>query len=117
MSEVFINKVAESGIITIDLESYFPKEAIEVFDIKDFLFMGLILKEKDFRQSLKELSTEKFINKIVAVNCSADAIIPMWAYMLIAAVLQPVAKKVIFGTKEEAIKKIQLQNIQTITTG
>jgi hypothetical protein len=117
MSEVFINKVAESGIITIDLESYFPKEAIEVFDIKDFLFMGLILKEKDFRQSLKELSTEKFINKIVAVNCSADAIIPMWAYMLIAAVLQPVAKNVIFGTKEEAIKKIQLQNIQTITTG
>lgn len=114
MSEVFTNKVAESGIITIDLETFFPKEEIIVFDIKDYLFMGLILKEKDFRAALKELSLEKFEHKIVAVTCSADAIIPMWAYMLIASLLQPVCILVILGTADEVEKKILLQNIQQI---
>ena len=114
MSDVFINKVAESGIITIDLETYFPKEEIVVFDIKDYLFMGLILKEKDFRAALKELSLEKYEQKIVAVTCSADAIIPMWAYMLIAALLQPVCIDIILGTTDEVEKKLLLQNIQQI---
>lgn len=114
MSELFTNKVAESGIITIDLENYFPKEEIAVFDLKDFLFMGLILKEKDFRQSLKELDTEKFKNKIVAVTCSTDAIIPMWAYMLVTSLLQPMVKEVVFGNEEEAVKKILLKNLRAI---
>ena len=114
MSDVFINKVAESGIITIDLETFFPKEEIVVFDIKDYLFMGLILKEKDFRAALKELSLEKFEHKIVAVTCSADAIIPMWAYMLIAALLQPVCIHVMLGTADEVQNKLLLQNIQQI---
>jgi len=114
MSEVFTNKVAESGILTIDLETYFPKEEIVVFDIKDYLFMELILKEKDFRAALKELSLEKFEDKIVAVTCSADAIIPMWAYMLIAAQLQPVCIHVILGNASEVEKKLLLQNIQRI---
>ena len=116
MSEVFTNKVAESGILTIDLESYFPKEEIVVFDIKDYLFMGLILKEKDFRAALKELSLDKFEYKIVAVTCSADAIIPRWAYMLIAALLQPVCINVMFGTADEIERKLLLQNIQQIDT-
>jgi hypothetical protein len=114
MSEVFTNKVAESGILTIDLETYFPKEEIVVFDIKDYLFMELILKEKDFRAALKELSLEKYEHKIVAVTCSADAIIPMWAYMLIAAQLQPVCLDVVLGTTDEVEKKLLLQNIQRI---
>ena len=114
MSEVFINKVSESGIVTIDLETYFPKEQIMVFDIKQYLFMELILKEKDFRQALKELDTEPYKNKITAITCSADAIIPMWAYMLIASELQPVAKIVILGNEEEARKKILIKNIQQI---
>ena len=114
MSELFTNKVAESGIITIDLETFFPKEEIVVFDIKDYLFMGLILKEKDFRAALKELSLEKFEQKIVAVTCSADAIIPMWAYMLIAAQLQPVSIHVMLGTADEVQNKLLLQNIQQI---
>jgi hypothetical protein len=114
MSEVFTNKVAESGILTIDLETYFPKEEIVIFDIKDYLFMGLILKEKDFRAALKELSLEKFEHKIVAVTCSADAIIPMWAYMLIASLLQPICLHVILGTTDEVEKKLLLQNIQRI---
>ena len=116
MSEVFTNKVAESGIITIDLETYFPKEEIVVFDIKDYLFMGLILKEKDFRAALKELSLEKFEHKIAAVTCSADAIIPMWAYMLIAAQLQPVCINVMLGSADEVEKKLLLENIQQIDT-
>jgi hypothetical protein len=114
MSDVFINKVAESGIITIDLETYLPKEEIVVFDIKDYLFMGLILKEKDFRAALKELSLEKYEQKIVAVTCSADAIIPMWAYMLIASLLQPVCIDVMLGNASEVEKKLLLQNIQQI---
>jgi hypothetical protein len=116
MPELFTNKVAESGIITIDLENYFSKEEIVVFDLKDFLFMGLILKEKDFRQSLKEIDTDKFKNKIVAVTCSAEAIIPMWAYMLVASLLQPNAKEVILGNEKEAEKKVLLKNINTIQT-
>lgn len=114
MSEVFTNKVAESGILTIDLENFFPKEEIVVFDIKDYLFMGLILKEKDFRVALKELSLEKYEHKIVAVTCSADAIIPMWAYMLIASLLQPVCINVILGNADEVQNKLLLQNIQQI---
>ena len=105
MSESIINKVTESGIITLNLETYLPVETITVFDIKDYLFMGLILKEKDFRQSLKELDTNQYQNKIVAVTCSADAIIPLWAYMLISSILQPVANSIIYGNEEEAQKK------------
>ena len=98
MSETFINKVAESGIITINLEDYLPQEDIVVFDIKEYLFMGLILKEKEFRQSLKDLDLLLYTNKIVAITCSADAIIPMWAYMLISTTLNRVAHTVMMGS-------------------
>lgn len=114
MSETFVNKVAESGIITIDLENYFPAEEIVLFDMKDYLFMGLILKEKDFRQALKELDTAVFSNKVVAITCSADAVIPMWAYMLVSGLLQPVAREIIFGNEETARKQRLLKNIGTI---
>lgn len=114
MSELFTNKVAESGIITIDLEKYFPKEEIVLFDLKEYLFMGLILKEKDFRQALKELNTENYQNKTVAVTCSTDAIIPMWAYMLVASLLQPIAKEIIFGNQQDAEKKILFKNISSL---
>lgn len=114
MSEVFVNKVAESGIITIDLESYFPKEEIVAFDLKPLLFMGMIVKEKEFRESVKQLEIENYRNKIIAVFCSADAIIPMWAYMLIATTLNPVAKVVLFSNPEEAETKLLLRNILQI---
>lgn len=107
MADMFVNKVAESGIITLDLESYFPKEAIAVFDLKDYLFMGLILKEKDFREALKTLDVIPFQDKMVALTCSADAIIPIWAYMLVTSALQPVAKEIIYGD-EAAVKKLML---------
>ena len=116
MSEVFKNKVAESGIVTIDLGDYYPKEEVSLFDMKDYLFMGLILKEKDFRESLKQLDIAVYQNKVVAITCSADAVIPMWAYMLVATVLQPVAKEIIFADEAEAKKKMLLKNISAIPT-
>ena len=114
MSEEFVNKVAESGIITLDLEKYFPGEDIIVFDIKDYLFMGLILKEKEFRLALKELDVQKYQNKIVAVTCSADAIVPMWAYMLISSTLQSGSKEIIFGNENEVKNKLLIRNILRI---
>lgn len=114
MSEIFVNKVAESGIVTLDLEAYYPKDEVVVFDMKEYLFMGLILKEKDFRLSLKSLDTSVYKNKIAAITCSADAVIPMWAYMLAASALQPVVKEIVFGNEETAKKNILLKNIATI---
>ena len=116
MSEVFKNKVAESGIVTIDLGDYYPKEEVSLFDMKDYLFMGLILKEKDFRESLKQLDVSVYQDKIVAITCSADAVIPMWAYMLVATVLQPIAREIIFADEAEAKKKMLLKNVSAIAT-
>jgi hypothetical protein len=114
MSEVFVNKVANSGLITLDLEKYLPAGEIATFDIKDHLFMGLILKEKDFREALKNLNWNIYKDKNVNIICSADAIIPVWAYMLIAAHLQPVAKGVFVGSEDEMQKHLFLKNLATI---
>lgn len=116
MSEVFINKVAESGIITINLEDYLPKEEIVVFDIKDYLFMGLILKEKEFRQSLKELDLSIYKDKIVAITCSADAIIPMWAYMLITTTLSQESQIVLMGSDTDVKNKLLIRAIHHLNT-
>ncbi len=115
MSDEIINKVAESGLVTIDLEKYLPTE-ITVFDLKYFLFMGMILKEKDFREALKQQDWEKYRNKIIAITCSADAIIPVWAYMLVTSYLQPIAKEIMVGTEKEVFKTIFLKNIASINT-
>ncbi len=112
--EQIVNKVAESGIITLDLEQFYPKGEIGVFDMKDHLFMGLILKEKDFRTALQNLDWEQFRDKNVAVTCSADAIIPVWAYMLVASYLQPVAKEIVFGDENTLIQAIISRNLSTI---
>jgi hypothetical protein len=114
MENELINRVSESALVTINLEDYYPKEEVAVFDMKDYLFMGLILKEKDFRESLKTLDLTPYTGKATAVTCSADAVIPMWAYMLVASVLQPVAKEVVFGNEEETKKQILLNNINTL---
>lgn len=111
MENELINRVNDSALVTLNLEDYYPKDDVAVFDLKDYLFMGLILKEKDFREALKNLHLAPFEGKAVAVTCSADAVIPMWAYMLVASVLQPVAKEVVFGTEEEIKKQLLLHNI------
>ena len=114
MENELVNKVSESALITINLEDYYPKEKVAVFDLKDYLFMGLILKEKDFREALKTLDLTPYTGKAIAVTCSADAVIPVWAYMLVASVLQPVAKEVLFGNEEEIKKQLLLTNIASL---
>ena len=117
MSEPFINKVAESGLVTLDLEQYFPRGEVALFDLKDHLFMGMILKEKDFREALKNKDWSVYQDKNVALFCSADAIIPVWAWMLAAAYLQPVAKELVMGDEKELHKQLFLKNIAAIDTG
>jgi hypothetical protein len=114
MSEAITNKVSESGLITLDLEQYYPRDKVVLFDLKDYLFMGLILKEKDFREALRNQDWEVYRNKYVGVTCSADAIIPPWAYMLAASYLQPVASDVMMGDAQEVHKAIFTKNIQSI---
>lgn len=104
METPLVNRIAESGIITFNLEDHYPKQQIEQIDLKDYLFQELILKEKDFRLSLKEHDWSKYKDKILCVFCSTDAIIPVWAYMLVASLAAPVAEKVFTGTTEEFLK-------------
>jgi hypothetical protein len=112
--EQIVNKVADSGIVTLDLEQFYPKGEIAVFDMKDHLFMGLILKEKDFRATLQNLDWEQYRDKNVAVTCSADAIIPVWAYMLVASYLQPVAREMVFGDEKVLVETIISRNMAGI---
>jgi hypothetical protein len=114
--EVMVNKVAESGIITLNLEDYYPQGECVVFDLKDYLFMGLILKEKEFREALKNLDLTPYTNKNIALTCTADAIIPMWANMLLASYLQPVAKEIFFGNEDFLKQTIFLKNLAAINT-
>ena len=111
MTEEIINRVANSGLITLDLSDYAPKEDILIFDLKDLLYEGIFLKEKDFRSSLKEFDFSKYKGHTVALYCSTEAIIPMWAYMLLSSYLTPFCSSLCFGTKEEVFQKILLKNI------
>ena len=108
------NKVAASALITINPEDYYPRGESAVFDLKDFLFMGMIIKEKDFREALKNLDWEKYRDKNVAITCTADAIIPVWAYMLTASYLQPVAKEIVVGTEKELYRTMFIKNLLQI---
>ena len=114
MTGEFVNKVAESGILTFDLEEFYPKEEIKIFDLKDFLFMGLILKEKDYRAALQTTDWTVFEKKNVCIICSADAIIPIWAYMLAATNLQPIAKNVVFGDDKRLIESVILKKLSQL---
>ena len=100
MQKEIINRVANSKLATIDLEDFYPEGKRVVFDIKDWLFEGLILREKDFRLSAKEHNWSQYKNSFVALTCSTDAIIPGWAYMLLTSHLDAYAKKVLVGNLE-----------------
>ena len=114
MAELFNNKVAESGIVTIDLASLLPSNEIIVFDIKPYLFMELILKEKEFRAALLTTDWTIYQDKVVGIVCSADAIIPMWANMLIVSALNPFAKAVYFGNENKVREQQLLENINAL---
>lgn len=100
MSTEIINRVANSKLITFDLEDYYPKGERSLFDIKDWLLEGLVLRETIFREKALAHDWSKYKDQYVALTCSTDAIIPAWAYMLLATHLQPYAKKVISGDLE-----------------
>ena len=97
MENEIINRVANSKLKTFDLEEIYPEGKRIVFDIKDWLFEELILKEKDFRASVKNHDWSQYKNTFVAVTCSVDAIVPSWAFMLVTAQLTPHANKVVVG--------------------
>jgi S-adenosylmethionine/arginine decarboxylase-like enzyme len=96
MDEI-VNKVAQSGLVTIDLQDWRPEGARAVVDIKERLWEGIALKEKDFRTWVSEWDWTAYAGQHVAVTCSADAIIPSWAYMLLSSALTPHAKTIVFG--------------------
>ncbi len=100
IQENIINKVAQSGLVTLDPAAFYPEGERVTYDIADNLFMGLILKEKDFREFVKEHDWSQYAGKYVAVTCTADAIVPAWAYMLLANKLAPYALEIVFGNEE-----------------
>ncbi len=114
MDKPLVNRVAKSGLLTINLEDYYPNGEIVDFDLKDFLFQALILREKEFRAALKEHDWAVYKDKHVVVFCSTDAIIPMWAYMLVSSYLKGVACSVFQGSKEEFIKHSMLSAIEAL---
>lgn len=116
MAELFNNKVAESGLLTIDLASLLPSNEIILFDIKPYLFKELILKEKEFRASLLNIDWSIYQDKIVGIVCSTDAIIPMWANMLIVSSLHPYAKAVYFGDENKVREQLLQESISKINT-
>jgi len=99
MSEI-INRVSQSKLVTFNLEDYYPKGSRILIDIKDWLYEGLILREKEFRAHIESCDWSQYQDCYVALGCSSDAIVPGWAYMLISTRLQPYAKKIIIGNLE-----------------
>lgn len=100
MKDEIINRIANSALVTINLEDYYPKGNRILFDIKDWLFEGFVLREKDFRNQVADYDWSQYQDCYVALTCSSDAIIPGWAYMLISIQLEPFAKKTVVGNLE-----------------
>ncbi len=101
-----VNRVARMGILTIDLEDLYPDGERVLYDIKDDLWQGMALKEKDFREHVASFDWSEYQGKHVAIHCSVDAIVPTWAYMLLATALQPHAATVVFGDLHRLEEKL-----------
>jgi len=116
MEKEIVNRVAQSELITIDFSDYIPENEIVEFDLKQFLFRGTILKEREFRLELKKFDSSIFNNKEVALFCSSDCIIPMWAFMLATSKINGIASEIYSGSKAEFLQKKTLANIQNMDT-
>jgi len=114
MSETLVNKIANSGLITLKPEEWAPAIMPEVFDIKDFLFKGLILKEQEFRDQLKTYDWNQYSGKTLCIFCSADAIIPNWAYMLVVTYASPIVKEVFFGNPQDWTTRKIVEHIHNL---
>ncbi|MBS1505839.1 MAG: DUF2480 family protein [Bacteroidetes bacterium] len=114
MEEQIVNRVAASNLITFDLEELYPVGDRVSFDIKDLLFQGLILKEKDFRDFIKNHDWAQYTGKHVAVTCTADAIVPTWAFMVVAVALKPFASTVFFGSPDELENHLFMKKLDQV---
>jgi hypothetical protein len=114
MADEIINRVANSKLVTLDLEDYYPEGKRILFDIKDWLFQDIVLREKDFRANVKQHDWSQYNNTFVALTCSTDAIIPGWAYMLLSLSLQPFAKKIVVGNLDALETSIYQDIIETL---
>lgn len=101
MPEEIVNRIAKSKLVTVNLEQFYPEGERVLFDLKDWLYEEFVLREKEFRSSVKEHNWSQYEGKYVALTCSTDAIIPAWAFMLITTELQPYAKRTVLGKLEE----------------
>lgn len=106
MAEEIINRVEKSGLVQINLDEFYPQGERMVFDLKELLHEGLILIEKNFREFVNTNDWSVYQDKYVSVKCSADAIVPLWAFMLVVSKIQPYAKKVVMGSKQDLEKAI-----------
>lgn len=113
-TEPIINRVAQSALITLDLEDLYPEGQRAQIDVKEVLFQGLILREKEFRQWVKMQDWSQYKDKHVAIHCTADAIVPVWAYMLVATALEPHTDSFIFGTPEALEDFLFLKRLENI---
>ena len=111
MEDSIVHKVAQSALLTLDLAKFYPEGETVVFDLKHYLFMELILKEKDYREALKNVDWNIYQDKNIAITCSTDAIIPLWAYMLATTYLDPFAKEIVFGNEEQLFNILFLKNL------
>jgi hypothetical protein len=111
LSEI-VNKVAKSGLITLDMKTFKGSQKRKIIDIKKWLYEGMVLKEKKFREHLKDENWEQYKNAFVALYCSNDTIIPVWAYMLLTKYLNPYASSIIYGNEKDLEKKIFHLNIK-----
>ena len=114
MEEEIINRVANSVLVTINLEDYYPKGQRVLFDIKDWLYEGFVLREKEFRDQIASYNWSQYQDSYVALTCSSDAIIPGWAFMLISLQLESFAKKTIIGTLENLETAIYQDVLNTL---
>ena len=114
MDKPLVNRVAQSSLKTINLEDYFPTGDIESFDLKDYLYMELILKEKDFRAALTEHDWSQYQGKNLAVQCSTDAIIPVWAWMLVVTKAEPFCDQVYMGDAEAFIRHSYVKELSKL---
>lgn len=114
MDNQIINRVTASPLVTFDLEELYVPGDRMIFDMKDFLYQEIILKEKDFRQHIKNHDWHFYLNKHVALQCSVEAIIPIWAFMLVASALQPFAQSVVVGSSQELEAYLFISQLQKI---
>lgn len=114
MAEEIVNRVAQSKLVTFNLEDYYPEGARLVFDVSQWLHEGFVLREKDFREEAKAHEWSRYKDHYIALTCSTDAIVPAWAYMLISSYLQPYAKKVVTGELEDLESHLYQEVIENL---